>query len=152
MHPQNLCLTPKQYSILGRLCALQQPEVAKQLLSIYDEKPTATDHSQIGAYFQQYCKIHSINPDDYRGSLFKSHKIDQRRLFIACMVRLYLPHLYVAPAGFRLEYGFTGAIASTFKQKGQNIAKMVREVIVHERAYPEFKAAVDEITSKLISS
>lgn len=154
MHVTNpLRLTKRQYSILGRLCANQMPDKSRELLSIFNVKPIEQDHSRIGQFFLSFCQIHNVNPDDYRGSLFKSTKSDQRRLFVACMVRMYLPHLYVAPRGsVRLDYGFTQSLATALRLKRQNLTKMVREVVVQERAYTEFRAAVDEITNKLKST
>lgn len=154
MHVTNpLSLTPKELTILGRLCATQKPDVAKELLSIYDTKPVEQDHAKIPSHFNRFCQLQDMNPDEYRGNLFKSKKSDLRRLFVACMVRMYLPHLYAAPRkGVRLAYGFTQALAKTFHLKGTNVAVMIREIVVHEKAYSEFRASVDEITSKLINT
>jgi hypothetical protein len=146
-HP--LSLSTQEYSILGRLCASQKPDVARQLLSIFDTKPSENDHSRISAYFESFCILQDVNPEEYRGGQFKTQKVDVHRLFIACMVRMYAPYMYQAPPGIRLKKGFSKSLSKTLGQKVENISKMVREGIVQEKVYPEFRAAVDDITNKL---
>jgi len=77
----SLNLNKKQFLLLGRLYASQKPELARELLSIYDKKPIAQDHSLISTFFLTFCLLQNINPDEYRGSLFKSKKVELRRLF-----------------------------------------------------------------------
>ena len=142
MQVNPLSLSPKEYSILGRLCASQKPDVARELLSIYDNKPLDKDHPNIQVYFIEFCRLQDIDPEEYKGALFKASKVEQRRLFIACMVHIYLPHLYVSAttaAGIRLDYGFISSLAESLNQKKSNISKMVREIVVTEKVYDEFR-------------
>jgi hypothetical protein len=147
---QPLNLSTKQLSILGRLCAIQKPEVARELLSIYDIEPVEKDHALIAKYFQSFCSLHDIQPAEYKGALFKSQKVHVRRIFVAAMIRVYIPHLYKAPPGtVRLEYGFVQGLSVELRLKNTNVAKMIREVIIMEKVYEEFRANVDATTNLL---
>jgi len=146
----SLNLNKKQFLLLGRLCASQKPELARELLSIYNEKPISQDHSLISAFFLTFCQLQNINPDDYRGSLFKSKKVELRRLFIASMTHIYIPHVHNEPANcMRLHYGFLKQLSQELQQKPQNVGKMIREVITIEKVYEEFRANVKALTLKL---
>lgn len=145
-----LRLTKKEIIFIGRQCASKTPETAMEYLSVFDNKPWEKDHTRIGQFFQEYCNLHNIAPDDYRGAILTRFKTALRRQFVASMVRMYLPQLYAASAtSVRIDYGFTQSLATTLILKRQNLTKMIREVVVQEKVYPEFRAAVDEITEKL---
>jgi hypothetical protein len=151
MHNNPLRLTEKETFRLGRLCAIQKPEVARELLSIYDTKPAEQDFSRIPHLFSAFCRINDVAQEHYQGPIYKGIKSDSRKRFIAAMVRMYLPHLYLAPPGIRLDKGFTTKLAATLRLTKMCVGKVVREVVVQEKVYEEFRMAVDDVTNKLMT-
>jgi hypothetical protein len=147
---KRLRLTKKEIFHIGRQCASQTPEKAQEYLSVFDNKPIERDHTLIPVFFNAFCLHNGVEPRVYQGPIYKGSKSDCRKSYIAAMVRIFCPHLYSSASGsIRLDYGFIQALATTLNLTKPSITKVVREVVVQEKLYPEFQIAVDELTNKL---
>lgn len=117
----------KDFKILGRMVAKKHPDIARALLSTYqDHRPYDCDYSNIEIYFTQYC---SMFPATSQG-----HTVDSRRLFIGAMLRIYQPHVYYQPLeeinlGKR---GFVTILSEVIGQHKQNTSSYIKQVILWE--------------------
>jgi hypothetical protein len=146
----------KEYAILGRLLALTEPATAERLITTYLPRETAiqSDLSVIPAYFITFCDLRGIHPEDYIGPLFKTSKVDIRRLFVAVMLKMYYPGMYNMPiVDFSLigRTGFSKAITQLFQAKKENIFKTIREVIIWKNEYDDFAFLVDQAIEQLVT-
>lgn len=136
----------KHYHLLGRLLVSKKPEIAHELLSTYcnnDVEPVLTDLDQMERLFICFCHTKGIDPELVANSFRKSLKIEYRKEFIAVMLHLYTPQVYFQPVqNIVLRLGFVGQVVAVLRQDYGNISKMIREVIIWEREYDEFKEKV----------
>lgn len=143
----------KYYALLGRLLTKAHPEVAKNLIATYvpTEAPKESDYSRIGVYFIAYCKLQGINPADYTGPLYKSSKVELRRLFIAVILHLYTPQSYYQPLdGIILSNGLVKTLCEVLGCGRSWISETARKVITWEKSYEDFservQGALEEIS------
>lgn len=134
----------KFYAILGKLLIQKEPETASKLISLHisESKPQETDLNKIPDLFIKFCTAQNLEPEDYKGALFKSSKIDQRRLFIGTMVKMY-----------GNPWGLGVSISRSLNQHKQATSKMIGEVMsCYEHCYKDsesFSEAVDAIVEKM---
>lgn len=145
-------LAEKDYKILGRLLGKKYPDLARELLATYkDHPPLETDHQKIPTFFKIFCFHLSVDEKELLGPLYKTSKVDVRRLFVACMTHLYYPHVYhQPPEEINLsKKGFVSSLSRALQQQEPNISVMIREVIAWEKDYDDFKEKVYSIVEKL---
>jgi hypothetical protein len=129
------------YSLLGKLLVRNEPEVAYRLMAaIAAPEPLDTDLTKLKDYFLTFCLIQGINSKEYTGALYKSSKIDQRRLFVACMIQIYTP-------GAR---SLNRKLSQIFKADETNTRKMRDQVDMWYRTSDQFREKVDETVNKLM--
>jgi hypothetical protein len=142
----------KHYAILGRLVLQKDPETAHKLMSLYlpEQQPTETDLSKINSFFTIFCELQDINPEDLRGPVYKSWKVDTRRKFVAAMVHLYYPQAFLVPMdSIDAVTGLVKNISIVLKQDMGNTSKMIRQAVIWEGQYEDFERSVKEIIEKL---
>jgi hypothetical protein len=152
-----ILFTKKDYALLGKLLFQKKPEIAQELLAFLPtQAPAETDLSKIPEYFRRFCEVKDIDPKDYTGSLYKSKKVYERRIFVAAMVHLYNPEAYLRPIDFiRQHRGLTRALCEAFCIKAGswstsgNVSNMIREVIIWEKNYDDFAEAVSNIITQI---
>lgn len=140
------------YTLLGKILFQKEPELAQRLLSDYypQKQPLDTDISRIQHYFSSYCAFQNIDPLEYTGRLYKSKKVEVRRLFIGAMLHIYNPQVYVQPIDqLILFHGFVRRLAGVLCQNEGNVSKMIREVITWEKNYQDFSGSVEQIVNEL---
>jgi hypothetical protein len=145
-------IAEKDYKILGKLLVKKNPALADEYLSLYKtHSPKEIDNTKISFYFYSFCEVMEITPETYLGPLHKSSKVDIRRLFVACMVHLYQPHVFYQPIDeINLsKKGFVMHLSRTLQQQESNISTMIREVIAWEKDYDDFKEKVHGIIELL---
>jgi hypothetical protein len=144
-------LNEKQYKILGRLVVKKHPDIAASLLLSLSHIPSQVDISKINAYFDRFCCLQGIEKQTYFGPVYKTSKVDMFRLFIASMVHLYYPEIYFQPIEeLNLKKnGFVTAIATATGQQTSNVSSRIREVVLWEKEYDDFKEKVVTIVEKL---
>lgn len=133
------------FSLLGKLLLTKKPEIARALISEYmpaPAQPIETDLNKIPAYFQTFCDLQQINPKDYTGALYKSSKIDKRRLFVAVIILMYHPRT-------RLVAKY---ISETIGQDKGHTSKMIDQVNFRYKKMDEFRLQVDDIAKLLIKN
>jgi|GEM_PF-2893529 len=145
----------RDFYLIGKVLQRENPEIFQRLRAAYiDVKaipPLESDHEQIPLFFSRFCFFLGLVKEDYTGPLSKSSKVDVRRHFIATMLHLYCPHVYYQPVkDIELpKNGFVKALAQTLQQNASNISLMIREVILWEKEYEDFRDKVEEAVEKL---
>lgn len=144
-------LNEKQYKIIGRLVCKKHPEIAEELLSTLNHTPLEEDISKLEFYFNQFCILHGTSKQDYFGAVYKTSKVDLLRIFIASMVHLYYPEIYFQPIEeLNLKKnGFVTALANSIGQAVSNTSNRIREVIIWEKEYDDFKEKVEAVVFQL---
>lgn len=151
--------------MLGREVWNKLPQMATEILRPYlTVVPYDTDFKKIESfYLVAFCKDEGIGPEHIRGALFKSSKVDIRRLFIAAMVHIYCPHVYYQHANeINLsKKGFVMWLARAVDQHESNVSILIREVVAWEKStkwqegheviteYDRFKWRLNSIVEKL---
>lgn len=131
------------FSLLGKLLLTKKPEIARALISEYmpvPAQPIETDLNKIPAYFQTFCDLQQINPKEYTGALYKSSKIDKRRLFVAVIILMYHPRT-------RLVAKY---ISETIGQDPSNTVRLIKEAGFRYNKLEEFRGQVDAAAKSLI--
>lgn len=142
-------LGKNHYALLGRLLVATRTDLALELLHLYScDTASETDHQRMAGYFSQFCKQQFITPSELTGALLKSHKVEKRRLFIAAMLRLYAPQAYRQPAeNIILRRGFVATLAGILRCHNSNLHKTIREVVLWENEYDDFRESVDKVVA-----
>lgn len=77
---------------------------------------------------------------------------DQRKVFVAAMIRLYNPQLYHVPDDcMTVIYGFAGALSRAVACDQGNISRLIRQVVFEEKVYSDFRERVDKAVNDLYS-
>lgn len=148
-------LGKKNLLLLGKLLISQRPEVAHELLSTYGppQSPVEHDVSKIDQIYQSYCRIRSIEPHDYTGALYKSSKVDVRRVFIAVVLHIYNPQVFHQPLdSIIVNIGLVKKLSEVFQQDNGNMSKTIRKVIAWERQYEDFALIVNQIIEQITAN
>jgi hypothetical protein len=143
----------QHYSTLGRLVVAKNPEVAFELLHKYclQMQPVEIDSDRIPVLYERFCFTERLQDHQCRGPLYKSAKVEKRRLFIAAMLHLFQPQIYHQPKDdFLLKgNGFIRKLASTIRVDHGNLSRWIQEIVSHELYYPEFRENVQLIVNRL---
>lgn len=135
-----ISLSQKQCVTLWAILTQKEPEIASKLVRLHIPQHTATetDLKKIPELFTKFCIAQNLEPENYKGALFKSHKIDQRRLFIGTLVQLY-----------GNVWGLATAISLAVNQHRPATTKMIGEVMMCYDTNDSFSEAVDAIVVKM---
>lgn len=145
----------KEFAILGRLLLTKKPEIANELISTYlpAKEAIETDQSKIGYFFLVFCKVQDIDLNEYLGPVYKSNKVAVRRLFIACILNLYAPHVFIHPLqNTSINRGLIKQLANTLQWDKQPVSVMVRQIVLWQNQYKDFSDQVSEVLEKMIES
>jgi hypothetical protein len=135
----SIALSTKTYTRLGKLLLQKEPETAAKLIALHlPQKTHESDISKIPDLFQTFCKIQNIDPDKYRGPLYKGEKSDQRRLFIAAIVQMYGE-----------AWGLGMALSRTLVQDSSATRRIIMEVDFRYKKISEFQTQVNTIIEKI---
>jgi hypothetical protein len=141
------------FKMIGRELWNKLPHLAKSLLKPYlSAEPFDFDFTKLeDHYLVAFSSLHGIVKSDLQGPLFKSSKVDIRKLFIASMLHIYCPHIYFQHANeINLsKRGFVMWLAKALDQPESNISAAIREVVAWEKDYDEFRDKVFVIVEKL---
>lgn len=148
------------YRLIGKLLLLRMPEVAEDLLKKHndektrmdDVKPLETDHEKIFLYFIQFCMINKKGPSNYLGYLRDKINIDDRTAFIAVILKIYSPAVFVASKEFFLlrGHGIGGnglikSISNVLSIDQAHVSRTARKIIVMEKTYEDFREKVNDL-------
>ncbi|MEO6610730.1 MAG: hypothetical protein ABIT05_01315 [Chitinophagaceae bacterium] len=142
----------KQYLLIGRLLYLTNPEKASELLAPYLEAPGTIQINQerIPEFFLQFCDLNKIDPDAHRGKLSKTIKVDLRRLFISAMLHVYCPQVYCQSIKkLKMPKGIVTALSRELQVDPPLVSIIIRETIMHEKIYEDYRTRAIEITEQL---
>lgn len=141
----------RDYATVGKLYAQHNPDHALSLLNRFKASQAAaldTDLHHLNAYFTSFCALHDINPLEYTGALIQTSKIDKRRLFIGCMIRIYMPHLLTY--NLRYRNGFRKGLSGVLCYDAGNLCKAIDEAVAWMKSdYDGFNSSVDELVEHL---
>lgn len=133
----------KQHQLLGYLLIKTKPEIAQELLDRYTTDDTViTDHMLMQNFFREFLQSTSS---------FAGSKSIANRTFIASMIRVYQPELSHQPReAMVVKRGFVKHLADVLQQKPSNISAMIRQVIIWEQSYDDFRQNVMQFSSLII--
>jgi hypothetical protein len=155
MNPASKQFKPNDlhYKMMGRELWNKLPLLATSLLKPYlSADPFDYNFTKIeDHYLFAFCSLYGITKKELQGALFKSSKVDIRRLFIASMVHIYCPHVYFQHSSeINLsKRGFVMWLSKALDQQESNVSVLIREVVAWEKDYEEFKDRVSLIVEKL---
>jgi hypothetical protein len=141
-----------QLTLIGKLLAYQKPELADALLTVYGQKaePKECDLSKIVNYFDVFCLIHELTPQEYKGRILSANKNYYRKLFISTMVRIYQPGLYDMPKCFILaKTGLSKALYEVLDMDKAEISRIIKENIMWEKTDDDYRLRVNKIVDHL---
>jgi len=152
------------YRLIGKLLLIKMPEVAEDLLTKHNNetremevvKPLETDHAKIFLYFIQFCRLKQKEPTQFFGYLREKILIDARMEFVAALLHIYSPIVFVATKEFMFLYrssmaemGLIKSISNVLNVRQGSVSKMVRKIIVREKAYEDFRENVNDLFKQL---
>lgn len=142
--------------MMGRELWNKSPNTAKTLIKPYlTAEPFDFNFTKIeDHYLVAFCSLNGIEKKQIQGPQFKSTKVDVRRIFIAAMVHIYCPHVYLQNSKEIniSKKGFVMWLSKALCQHESNVSNLIREVVAweHEKGYyDEFKERVYGTVEKL---
>lgn len=145
-------LSSWHYKVIGQEIWQKYPARATGILLPYiKNQPRETNLSKLTGYFDSFCDINNLNKEEYYGPIYKTKKVDMLRIFIASMIHLYYPEIYFQPIEeLNLKKkGFVTALAESMGKPVSNVSNMIRDAIVWENRYDDFKEKVEFIVDQL---
>ena len=142
-----------QYLLLGKLLVMRHPEVAQRLLVQIEHDPPLTDLSRIPELYTVFCELINVDPPTFRGPLFSTNKVDIRRLFVSVILHLYNPQVYSHPSNNIIipHNGFIKTLSEFFHVNRGYMSRFIRETIVMEKVYEEYRQKVEQIREGIIN-
>jgi hypothetical protein len=140
----------REVFLLGKLLLAQKPDIARELLSDYENKklaPIETDIDKLPVFLGRFCILRSIHSlDDHSRGIRKTRNLNEQRYFMATMLHLYSPELF---NGYKEKLypgnGFVNAVSRLMKLDPSQGSHMIREVVTLERVYEDFRERVEEL-------
>jgi hypothetical protein len=141
----------KEIVLIGKLVKKLYPDLAKEITAkyIWPEAP-CSDYKYISLFFDEFCRIKNINPELIKGPQFKTRLVDQRRLFVSAMIRLYNPQLYGQGDSIMIKYGFNAYLGKFLKMKKQTMHTTVKDCVNQENIYDSIRSEVSDLVAKLL--
>lgn len=143
------------YKMMGRELWNKLPHMALSFLKPYfSAEPFDYNFTKIeDHYMPAFCSLYGIEKTQIQGPLYKSKKVDIRKLFIASMIHIYCPHIYFQhPSEINLsKRGFVMWLSQALNQPDSNVSGSIREVVAWEKDYDDFRDRVSMIVEKLKS-
>jgi hypothetical protein len=129
----------KETFLIGKFLQKTNPELAKAISEQYIYPPSPlNDYELIADLFSKFKPL----AHDYNWN--------SKKLFISIILRLYNPQLYNQPrANLLIRPGLVIAISRAIAMDKGRVSKYIRTALVHETAYEEYKAMVDDALQKL---
>lgn len=128
---------------LGMLMLKKHPDMSRSLLSELEaEEPLDNNYNRIQDYFKVYTNLISVSGDQLRTRDNNRENRFHLKVFVATMIRIYQP-LMPTMRGNVIKPGFSSSLGSVINILSPNITLMVKEVLVMERAYDDFRDEVD---------
>jgi hypothetical protein len=131
------------YNQLGRLFVAQRPYEALQFILTRFAPPKESDFSKVKEYYKKFLGIHP--PPDSEDSRKKAY---QRALFTAAMLHIYQPAIFFSKK-IHLKPGLGKAIREEFGTSKPHMSMLIRQVVVRERVYGDFKEKVNHVLTAL---
>lgn len=140
-------ISHEQFQLIGKLLALQHPELAHKLITDHSFIPHETDLSIIPCYFHAFLQAQGSSQENYESLPFKS---ETRRMFVACMLHIYNHSVFTQPKGcLILRRGLSIRIAETLGTTRNVVSAMIRDVIVMHKAYDSFRKRIEFLVDQL---
>lgn len=143
-------LGKKEYFLLGKLLTQRHPEMAKALLPQIPPDAREVNFKKMPCFYNSFCNHMNVDPAEYKGPLHTQVKLEVRRLFISTMLHMYVPEVFCHPLdGPIIPSGFSKSMCIILGMWKGQMSETIREVIIAEKAYDDYKAKVDQALSKL---
>jgi hypothetical protein len=132
--------TKREYAFLWKLLTREEPAIAQRLVAhLTPIQPLESDLTKLPDYFITFCLIQNIAPKEYIGAVYNSYKTDQRRLFIAAMVKIY-------DSRTRL---LLKTLSDTLQLQPPGTFRFIQEVEFRYKNCEDFREKVDQIVNQL---
>jgi hypothetical protein len=134
-------LTLRQRANLWAILTQREPEIASKIISLYipTASPLETDLEKITGFLGLFCKLQNIHPLDCQGALYKSSKIEQRRIFIGVIAQMYGAETRLLPT----------YLSKALFYDQSHVIKTMKESKFRYGLYDDFKQAVDDLIQKM---
>lgn len=131
----------KAYEIVGELFVKKGPETAsKAAHSLMSVKASECDFDKISEFYSRFCSIENIT----------ELKSTDKKLFISCILHLYHPIGFCVPVQYlTIPYGLAATLANVLGCSQPGISQIVRQVILEESVYDDFREKVKEMVDKI---
>jgi hypothetical protein len=130
----------KLYALLGELLQKKEPETYAKLIQLIPTQPkTEITEVVISEKFASFCMVQNIAPAICRDSLYDRSIVDQKRLFVGIIIKLY------GVGQRRLGKHLSSALG----QQKQITSKMIAEAEVRYRVGGDFRDLVDITIEKM---
>lgn len=135
------------YARLGRAVFAQHPELVESLLSGDSEhvEPLESDLTKLPYYFHRFCEQQHLEPAEYVGFVRSVHRNYKRKVFVAAVLHLYQPSVYVQhkPKAFKLwDSGLSRRLSDLLGIAESNMSNLIKQV-VRWHDYDDFKGEVE---------
>jgi hypothetical protein len=143
----------KTYQMLGKVLSERHPDLANELLATYcNISALDSNLSHIPIYYQQFCDHVRVDPNQYKGKLYVHEKMEIRKLFVSSLLRIYVPQVYLQPKNYIvIPTGFLRHMNEAIQAGVPNLSRTIRQVILDEKVYDEYKIKVDSIVDHILS-
>lgn len=143
----------KEIALIGKFVNQLYPDLAKEITEKYIwPEPICSDYSLIAGFFDEFCRLKDILPDQIKGAQFKHSLAGQRRLFVSAMIRIYHPQLYNQGSKMIIKYGFNAYMSKFLKIARPTMHTTLRDCVNQENIYVEIREEVSRIVQCLLSA
>jgi hypothetical protein len=146
-------IAAKDYALIGKLHARQNPDEARQLIEGYRQEQSRaldSDLHNLNFYFLNYCKLKGYLATDYIGAIKKREKTEARKLFIASMIRIFHPQLFTYDVN--TKSGLSESMCIVLRLDSGEMSKILEEVTAYyNHNWQDFSQRVNQLSMRLIS-
>jgi hypothetical protein len=127
------------YAQIGRMVWYTKPEVVNEILQ-QQQPPQESDLQMISGYYARFLISYP------NGNL--KENVENRRLFIAAMFHLYQPEVFTAK-NIYVNRRLGKEISVQVGVQNYTVSKILREVVIMEKAYNEFREQVQKVLGEI---
>jgi hypothetical protein len=144
--------TSSEYTLAGKLYCMKNPKSAKELLEeFYTVKAKAKDedYHNLNFYYLHFCRINQEDPLSYLGEVNRRDKVQERKVFIAAMLRIYKPQSF--SHDINIAPGLNENLCMILRYDKGAMSRIIDEVVVwYNHDVEGFRGIVDELVVSLV--
>ncbi|GAO43779.1 hypothetical protein [Flavihumibacter petaseus] len=142
-----------EYQLIGKLVVEREPAFAANIVNSFRVSPAKErDLSKIPQFFTSYCQMRGVEQEALLVTSGDRTNKQLIRVFVSAIMRLYCPELsLLVKFQMKVRSGLVQGIQRTINRTLSNTTVMIRQNLILETVYDDFREDVDAAVNHLLA-